>query len=734
MDSDDQYVTVEEPPPSIEITGLVSSMTEGESDSFRVSAANLLSNTTYNIRVETDNSDIGFNSSCSDRVETRNVPSNRTSYSFSLTLYACDTVGGTVDVELRAGTSEVDSDDQYVTVSMVDISPVFPSQTGGVDSTIQLGPYAYGDEIDLTLEAAEGGNPPLTYSINGLPTGMNFDRFARRIFSGTTAIEVGSHDMTMTVEDSDGDTATLPIRLVVSLPAPGNVRVVPRTYREATLKWDRVEGAAEYEIEIQDMGKDWSVLYRYTEAQSSLQEISMIRPLDEVHPRKGLGDEPYGFDIRVRAVRGLHSSPNSRTITIVDSPILRVSGDSSASPTDKGKAKVQWGRKSGVINGEYTINIRKSGRDDHYELGWVPAGWVDTLEQTFTDSNPSGTSNAPLEFNTSELELGQLYGVQISYKTNRSHVFSAVHDYVWPSSGFPGDQGRPERVATFPYFGHHADRDYAYRICTDTLPNVHPGEKDAWVALIEMALEQWEIATDGLVTATPEYVNVANKEYQECTDFDVWHHFFIGIYGSRPADDARSEIRVFDVNTAEALLASKEIASDPFKRCLLGAVACVTSRTGYNRDDRVARNELEGVDISFNLRKLEDRSPPYIPDYPTQIHFNKCSDSSGYTQRNLRDPNNSDPPYDFYLFETAVHEAGHAFGLSNVTDEWRYVVNSIPWPDWFDPFDQATYVASHPTVADSAMNYDSKADVVEQDCSPHPFDVLAIFALYQGIR
>ena len=185
---------------------------------------------------------------------------------------------------------------------------------------------------------------------------------------------------------------------------------------------------------------------------------------------------------------------------------------------------------------------------------------------------------------------------------------------------------------------------------------------------------------------------------------------------------------MFDIGAAEAIFASTEIASDPFKRCLIGATACVTSRTGYDRNDRVASNELDGVDISFNLRKLQARMPPSIPDYPTEIHFNKCAESSGYAQRPVG------RGWDYYLFETAVHEAGHAFGLSNVTDLWKYVGNSIPWPEWFDPFAQETYVASHRTVTDSAMNYDDKTGVAEQNCSPHPFDVLAISALYQGVR
>ena len=80
------------------------------------------------------------------------------------------------------------------------------------------------------------------------------------------------------------------------------------------------------------------------------------------------------------------------------------------------------------------------------------------------------------------------------------------------------------------------------------------------------------------------------------------------------------------------------------------------------------------------------------------------------------------------LFETAVHEGGHAFGLSNITDLLETCSQTaIPWPDWFDPFSRAIYVASHPTIAPSVMDY----DFTGHNCSPNPFDVLAIFALYQ---
>ncbi|GEM_PF-2214895 len=46
------------------------------------------------------------------------------------------------------------------------------------------------------------------------------------------------------------------------------------------------------------------------------------------------------------------------------------------------------------------------------------------------------------------------------------------------------------------------------------------------------------------------------------------------------------------------------------------------------------------------------------------------------------------------------------------------------------------YKESHPTVRESVMNYDYEVytgDADEQDCSPHPLDVMAVWALYQTI-
>ena len=78
--------------------------------------------------------------------------------------------------------------------------------------------------------------------------------------------------------------------------------------------------------------------------------------------------------------------------------------------------------------------------------------------------------------------------------------------------------------------------------------------------------------------------------------------------------------------------------------------------------------------------------------------------------------------HEYALYRLALHEAGHAFGLSNVEDLYKYT--------YLSP-DQARRI-SHPEIRNTVMNYDTNAD--EPDCSLHLFDVMAIHALYQTLK
>ena len=80
---------------------------------------------------------------------------------------------------------------------------------------------------------------------------------------------------------------------------------------------------------------------------------------------------------------------------------------------------------------------------------------------------------------------------------------------------------------------------------------------------------------------------------------------------------------------------------------------------------------------------------------------------------------------DFSIYELIVHESGHALGLSE-----------------FSRRRPGSYDISHPTIPDAVMNYDDEMpDWVpstysknEPDCFPHPFDIMAVYALYQTLK
>ena len=72
-----------------------------------------------------------------------------------------------------------------------------------------------------------------------------------------------------------------------------------------------------------------------------------------------------------------------------------------------------------------------------------------------------------------------------------------------------------------------------------------------------------------------------------------------------------------------------------------------------------------------------------------------------------------------------AHEVGHALGLSGV---------SLP------RVLRQSYEMAHATIPDSVMNYDWEVPswayllaIDEPDCSPHPFDIMIIYALYQTV-
>ena len=84
----------------------------------------------------------------------------------------------------------------------------------------------------------------------------------------------------------------------------------------------------------------------------------------------------------------------------------------------------------------------------------------------------------------------------------------------------------------------------------------------------------------------------------------------------------------------------------------------------------------------------------------------------------------------YHVYKSVLREAGHALGLSG------FYYGEVARGD--------IYGMAHPTIPDSVMNYDDKADEnltaagthirFEPDCAPQPFDLMALYALYQTVE
>ena len=107
----------------------------------------------------------------------------------------CEIVDGTITRGSVTGRTAGSGD--------VDRFPGFRSATAPDNQT-----YAVGAAIDtLTLPAATGGNPPLTYSLSPGVPGLSFNAATRQLTGTPTA--AGTYAMTYTVTDADGDIDSL---------------------------------------------------------------------------------------------------------------------------------------------------------------------------------------------------------------------------------------------------------------------------------------------------------------------------------------------------------------------------------------------------------------------------------------------------------------------------------------------------------------------------------------------
>ena len=281
-------------------------------------------------------------------------------------------------------------------------------------------------------------------------------------------------------------------------------------------------------------------------------------------------------------------------------------------------------------------------------------------------------------------------------------IFSARDVYVWPSDSAPG---KGWRVANFPSFGHWKKGKYDYHICEGTF--VPQTALPGWIDLIHHAFGQWEEAAPDLLTIS------GSSGSCETDGQPISNHLPMTVI--RALFNENNEIYMVDPSNRWLWpLGLRELwitAHNKLFFCIMtGADACVISPRYWDPTRAPGKALNNGsVDVLIHHRRggqNTDLSDANQFGDNQDVSFNTC-----FENHNTIGHDN-----DFINYWLMVHEAGHALGLSQFS--------------YLNPVSQGV---AHPNQIDSVMNYDTETGVGEPDCSPHPLDIMAIYALYQTL-
>lgn len=601
------------------------------------------------------------------------------------------------------------------------------SASGTVVGTVSATDQNAGDEVSYSIEA---GNAAGKFNIG--PTNGKITLVGSLDYEDTA-----SYSLTVRASDGKAHTdTTVTITVTGVLDKPVNLDIVPLPERKAKLLWDQVVNATAYEVHARVFNKvkGWRVLKTVQDSSCSstrrcVYEIDLEDIVFGTSMSRSLADTA-AFEIKIKTEdsSGSYTKNESDRIIIIDTPIIRADGDSRhlsivAGQTPRGQALLSWIQIENILDASYTGGIYsfryRMFRGDHTRFDWVPLEFWPT--QT-TKENP-----------ISNLSLNRVYAIQLIYELekdtengNSEHVtvYAARDVYVWPSIRPAGG----ERVATFPLMHSIANKSYVYRICESTFPT---GDRTKWRRIIRHALDQWEVATDSLVTLTNEsrsdgssmpcaayeiFINEISSRVRDLAPglplediivyvqsllelFDVVHIDMNPenplLYQVQDTDLGLNEILLFndvDGNTRYLLDVGvfPEVSGElGYSSCIHGeAIGCAhlsRNATGYTTDIYIKRSSM-----------IND--PLDIPGYDDiaskgDVLFNECQPTS-------------------IAYEALVHEAGHALGIVGVGDSDDRYLRGHPF---------------HSSSRDTAMSY-----LPGRRCSPHPFDIMAIYALYQS--
>ena len=545
--------------------------------------------------------------------------------------------------------------------------------------------------------------------------------------------------------------------------APSNLDLTPLNLRKAKVSWLKPRNNlpnTKYEVTIKPLGStDLSKVHREVASDNNI-TIALDNVLPSLTDLVGLQEPPYAYEVYVKALStgtGISDTGFAEQLIMIDTPITQADGKSKLA---YGMATLAWNAVdspevlgSAYANGNYHFRYRRMGGqlDSNY---WDPTIYLNDLPTGYVGNKTSHV----IPF----LNLNDIYAIQLKYDlitpTRTTRVYSARDVYVWaapPSDAEHGNQFPEDRLASYQFFGHWPDRQFHYTICENTFDPT--ADQTPWTQMINHAYANWQATSAKLITVHP---NTATCEFPVPVLAGLFNIDTPGDYS--PDDTSFGMVmstfnrtnQIYMVNVADWRDNPVEYAKVTLNEvflCIFSAPACVISSDYYNTE-RSANLKLDrsrftlkmqpgSVDMLINREKLgrtsrpnfDPRNVPGINQVydDDDIPFNTCLNRDGSRVSNL----NTDDAGTFFPYKTVVHEVGHTLGLSGY--QLRKVIEDLTTSQ-----QEASYVMSHPTIPDSTMNYDSRvrrnhvSGIVrfEPDCSPHPFDLMALYALYQTVK
>ncbi len=733
--------------PVITVSALDDSpVTEGESATFRI-WANPAPRSSLSVNIDVTQTEDYLSGSTPS---TATIPGSRY---FDLSLPTEDDnvyeAHGSVQVEILQGYGYTVGGSSTATVDVMDNDPqqpqMLPSTTG--DGTITL-TWEWNDDVRATSYVVqqwfgEGSDP----RFRTLPFGEYTISFSATNKTRSATIEgltnATSYTHRVISVNSAGQSPPTQIDTDLPLAAPTNLDVIPREGRRAKLTWKEPRHnpiGTTYQVQFKPITtSNWHLGNIRSRNPSGDTELKF--DLDNIVGSEGLGDDPYEYHIQIIASLSNGGSPlisnnDTNTITIIDSPINSINGDSSSRTDGKGEAVVKWEIPSDVTG--YSLRWRKL-KEDHTSPSWElnSRTYPDEFTGEVNINNTSLNTRKipailpPLYIEEEPMDLEEIYAVQLNYTTTSGKVFSARDRFVWTSDKAVGDG---QRIATIPLNRRLENRTFSYIFCDETFPK---SNNPTWEEFTEHAIKQWMFATDNLITIDPlNSVNCANYE-----DFVDAIRPQVLSYINDPQSDISTEAiesyilalvlgldRAGYQSTKNVDLLFNEVVvvddvDEPLKVAavfdevsrLVGHGICPVGSGGcaYPGEFELPNgNVVETTDILLwhsTFRSGEEEHVTYIiPELPEgydglrpqkdDIMFETCGELDGLGVA--------------LMYRRLIHEAGHALGIFGGT--------KTRGEDFH-----------HPYIADSQLSNYRYKDLGYQ-CGPLPLDVMAMYAMYQN--